>query len=76
MSIPFQLFSVSGFYNRDEKCLQRGADWVFKYSSLRFGCKGLIRSVDSKEGYALIYVAMFVFAIGKDLDSIFQTHTA
>jgi hypothetical protein len=19
-----------GFYNRDEKCLQRGADWVFK----------------------------------------------
>ena len=25
-----------GFYNRDEKCLQRGTDWVFKYSSLRF----------------------------------------
>jgi len=24
-----------GFYNRDEKCLQRGPDWVFKYSSLR-----------------------------------------
>jgi hypothetical protein len=22
-----------GFYNRDEKCLQRGTDWVFKYSS-------------------------------------------
>jgi hypothetical protein len=19
-----------GFYNRDEKCLQRGMDWVFK----------------------------------------------
>jgi hypothetical protein len=19
-----------GFYNRDEKCLQRGTDWVFK----------------------------------------------
>ena len=19
-----------GFYNRDEKCLQRGSDWVFK----------------------------------------------
>jgi hypothetical protein len=30
-----------GFYNRDEKCLQRGTDWVFKYSSLRFGFKGL-----------------------------------
>jgi len=28
--------------NRDEKCLQRGTDWVFKCSSLRFVCKGLI----------------------------------
>ena len=25
-----------GFYNRDEKCLLRGTNWVFKYSSLRF----------------------------------------
>jgi len=32
---------VIGFYNRDEKCLQRGTDWVFKYSGLRFVCKGL-----------------------------------
>jgi hypothetical protein len=24
-----------GFCNRDEKCLQRGTDWVFKLSSLR-----------------------------------------
>ena len=32
---------VIGFYNRDEKCLQRGTDWVFKYSGLRFGFKGL-----------------------------------
>ena len=30
-----------GFYNRDEKCLQRGTDWVFKQSGLRFDCKGL-----------------------------------
>jgi len=30
-----------GFYNPDEKCLQRGTDWVFKYSGLRFVCKGL-----------------------------------
>jgi hypothetical protein len=30
-----------GFYNRDEKCLQRGTDWIFKYSSLRFVFKGL-----------------------------------
>ena len=29
-----------GFYNRDEKCLQRGTDWVFKYSGLRFVFKG------------------------------------
>ena len=25
-----------GFYNRDEKCLQRGTNWGFKYSGLRF----------------------------------------
>jgi hypothetical protein len=31
-----------GFYNRDEKCLQRGTDWVFKYSGLRFVFKSLI----------------------------------
>jgi hypothetical protein len=31
-----------GFYNQDEKCLQRGTNWVFKYSSLRFVCKVLI----------------------------------
>ena len=30
-----------GFYNRYEKCLQRGTDWVFKYSGLRFVFKGL-----------------------------------
>jgi len=30
-----------GFYNRDEKCLQRGTDWVFKYSGLSFVFKGL-----------------------------------
>jgi hypothetical protein len=31
-----------GFYNRDEKCLLRDMNWVFKYSSLRFVFKGLI----------------------------------
>jgi hypothetical protein len=30
-----------GFYNRDKKCLLRGTNWVFKYSSLRFVFKGL-----------------------------------
>jgi hypothetical protein len=32
---------LNGFYNRDEKCLQRGTNWVFKFSSLRFVFKGL-----------------------------------
>jgi hypothetical protein len=27
--------------NDDEKCLQRGTDWIFKRSSLRFVFKGL-----------------------------------
>jgi len=30
-----------GFYKRGEKCLQRGLDWVFKYSGLRFVFKEL-----------------------------------
>jgi len=30
-----------GFYNRDEKCLQRGTDWGYKYSCLRLVRKGL-----------------------------------
>jgi hypothetical protein len=30
-----------GFYNRDKKFLQRGTNWVFKQSSLRFVFKGL-----------------------------------
>jgi hypothetical protein len=33
-----------GFYNRDEECLLRGTDWVFKYSRLRFVFKGLMTS--------------------------------
>ena len=41
-----------GFYNRDEKCLQRGTDWVFKYSGLRFVCKGLISLHERVVGYA------------------------
>jgi len=30
-----------GFYNREEKCLQRGTDWVFKSRGLTFVFKGL-----------------------------------
>jgi len=38
------------FYNRDEKCLQRGTDWGFKYSGLRLSFKGLIYNVPSTQG--------------------------
>jgi len=40
-----------GFYSRDEKCLLRGTDWVFKYSGLNLVCKGLTRNY--KEGNAM-----------------------
>ena len=30
-----------GFYNPDEKCSQRGTDWVFKLSNLPFVLKGV-----------------------------------
>jgi hypothetical protein len=44
-----------GFYNRDEKCLLRGMDWVFKQSSLRYVCKGfMLHDVDSMVGDKLI----------------------
>jgi len=32
---------LTGFYNRVEKCLQRGTNWVFKYSGLHFVFKKL-----------------------------------
>ena len=32
-----------GFNNRDEKCVLRGTNWVFKSSSLRFVFKVLIQ---------------------------------
>ena len=39
-----------GFYNREEKCLQGGTDWVFKLNILRFVVKWLIhqRGQDDK----------------------------
>ena len=36
-------YKLIGFYNRDEKSLLRGTNWVFKYGSLRFVCKELKR---------------------------------
>ena len=35
--VPLQ-HKLIGFYNRDEKCLQRGTDWVFKWSLLVTWC--------------------------------------
>jgi len=42
------MYKLIGFYNRDEKCLLRGTDWVFNYSSLRFVFKGLMQWKSSK----------------------------
>jgi hypothetical protein len=28
--LQHKLFKLIGFYNREEKCLQHGTDWVFK----------------------------------------------
>ena len=38
-------YKLFGFYNREEKFLLRGTNWVFKESSLRFVYKGLICSI-------------------------------
>jgi hypothetical protein len=48
------------FYNRDEKYLQRGTDWVLKYSSLRFVFKSLI-SVGSC--FLLCMLAIYVLIV-------------
>jgi len=40
---------LMGFYNPDVKCLQRGTDWVFKQSGLRFVSIGL--KSDKNNGY-------------------------
>jgi hypothetical protein len=37
------LHKLIGFYNREEKCLQRGTNWGFKFSGLRFVFKGLMK---------------------------------
>jgi len=33
---------LTGFCNRDKKCLQRGTDWGYKWSGLGLGFKGLM----------------------------------
>ena len=48
-----------GFYNPDEKCLQRGTDWVFRYSCLRFVFKGL-KFVELYLHFSILFYDMFV----------------
>jgi len=41
-----------GFYNREEKCLLRGTNWVYKKTSLRFVFKVLnVRNVRTPHTY-------------------------
>ena len=57
-----------GFYNRDEKCLQRGTNRVFKWSSLRFVFKGLIwrqvHSLYQKRVLHSVPSSAFSFSLG------------
>jgi hypothetical protein len=40
-----------GLYNRVEKCLQRGMNWVYKLSGLRLVCKGLEKQKTQHAGH-------------------------
>jgi hypothetical protein len=44
------LHKLVGFYNRDEKFLQRGTDWIFKYNGLRFAFK-MLNKVTADRSY-------------------------
>jgi len=68
-----------GFYNRAEKCLQRGTDWVFKYSGLRFVFKGLNDSIFTNP--ASLFSTLRIFCSLKFLGTVLlapcliRTHT-
>ena len=47
-----------GFYNRDEMCLQRGTDWVFKYNS------GSVHKIQDDRHYALIKIEILDLMLG------------
>jgi len=53
-------YKLIGFYNPDEKCLQRGTDWVFKRNGLRFGFKGLTQCKVLYGSMELIWKLLFV----------------
>jgi hypothetical protein len=58
-----------GFYKRDEKCLQRGTDWDFKYSGLYFVCKGINYSYTSAKRVTLLTN----FSASEDFFAVFRT---
>jgi hypothetical protein len=45
---------LTGIYNPDEKCLLRGTDWVFKYSSLRFVFQANIPRISNTQEYHFV----------------------
>jgi hypothetical protein len=58
-----------GFYNRDEKCLQRGTDWGFKWSGLRSVFKKLkglggSHSAESSRDNYFVWVSFFFIVLG------------
>ena len=48
------MHKLIGFYNRDERCLQRGTDWGYIQSGLSFVCKGLISLLLSNSNFLLL----------------------
>jgi hypothetical protein len=46
--------SLVRFFNPDEKCLQRGTDWVFKQSSLRFVFRGLFELAEDRDKWRAV----------------------
>ena len=62
-----------GFYNRDEKCLQRGTDWGFKYSGLRLVCKWLNKQYERISDGEIFINYSTVTAVTADSHSIADT---
>ena len=59
------------FYNPDDKCLQLGTDWVFKYSGLRLVFRGL---TGDKQTSVLCVVQIWESIYGKGRTYCYVTH--
>jgi hypothetical protein len=66
-----------GFYNRDEKCLLRGTNWLFKQSSLRFVFKGINTQSRTrwKSGLAILLLAANLLKMWKANADVIQVLT-